>query len=251
MKVAGIIPARYDSTRLPGKPLADIGGKSLILRVIEQCKKSRLLNEIVVATDDQRIFDHVKSSGNKVVMTSPQHASGTERCHEALGKTDGDFDFVINIQGDEPFINPEHIDKLVKSLNTNTEVATLCMPIENSEDLNDKSIPKLVLNNKMEVMYFSRALIPFIREEKKSAVDYNFSYLKHIGIYAYRKDILATIVKLPSSQLEMAEQLEQLRWLVSGIKIKAETVEHEVSISVDTPYDLQRANKYVKEISKL
>lgn len=251
MKVAGIIPARYESTRLPGKPLAKIGGKSLIIRVIEQCKRSKLLNEIVVATDDQRIFDHVISAGNKVVMTSRDHTSGTERCQEALGKIEGEFDFVINIQGDEPFINPEHIDKLINSLNSSTEVATLCMPIENSADLNDKSIPKLVLNNNMEVMYFSRALIPFIRDENRSSVDYNFSYLKHIGIYAYRKDILATIVKLPSSQLEMAEQLEQLRWLVSGIKIKAETVKHEVSISVDTIDDLDRANKYVKENSKL
>lgn len=251
MKVAGIIPARYESSRLPGKPLADIGGKSLILRVIDQCRKSERLNEIVVATDDQRIFDHVKGTGNKVVMTSAFHSSGTERCHEAIGKIEDEFDFVVNIQGDEPFINPEHIDKLINSLNSNTEVATLCMPIQNFEDLNDNSIPKLVLNNKMEVMYFSRALIPFVRDANKKAGDFNYSYLKHIGIYAYRKDILATIVNLPPSQLEMIEQLEQLRWLVSGFKIKAETVGHEVSISVDTIDDLEKANKYViNELNK-
>ena len=246
MNVAGIIPARYDSTRLPGKPLEMIGDTSLIMRVFNQCSKINSLDKIVVATDDDRIFDHVQQSGGEAVMTSREHGSGTERCHEALGKLTGDFDFVINIQGDEPFINPTHIQSLISSLDENIEVATLCMPILKDEELDDIGIPKLVIDKDNNAIYFSRAVIPHLREDGNTKRIDQFQYLKHIGIYAYRKDVLATIVNLPTSKIELAEQLEQLRWIYNGLRISTVEVPSETSISVDTFDDLEKARKFLE-----
>ena len=239
MKVAGIIPARYASTRLPGKPLEMIGDTSLIMRVFNQCMKVKSLDVVIVATDDERIFNHVKSSGGQAVMTSSDHATGTERCREALGKLEGDFDFVINIQGDEPFINPSHIETLINSLSDKVEVGTLCMPVDDLKELDDPNIPKLIRDSEENVIYFSRALIPYNRDNTHSG----HTYLKHIGIYAYRKDVLATIVKLPPSTIDMYEQLEQLRWLYNGFKIRAVEIPYEKTISVDTYSDLENARK--------
>jgi 3-deoxy-manno-octulosonate cytidylyltransferase (CMP-KDO synthetase) len=246
MNVAGIIPARYDSTRLPGKPLKMIGDTSLIMRVFNQCSEVESLNKIVVATDDDRILEHVQQSGGEAVMTSREHGSGTERCFEALGIIEGDFDFVINIQGDEPFINPIHIQRLISSLKEDTEIATLCMPILTDEELNDPGIPKLITDKDNNAIYFSRAVIPHIGEDGSVKRFDQFKYLKHIGIYAYSKDVLATIVKLPSSKIEIAEQLEQLRWLYNGLRISTVEVPSETSISVDTIEDLERARKFLQ-----
>lgn len=240
MKVAGIIPARYNSTRLPGKPLLMIGKTSLVMRVFERCREAGQFSELLVATDDNRIMDHVLESGGRAVLTSAHHSSGTERCNEAAGKLEGDFDFVVNIQGDEPFINPEHIRALVKALNAKTEIATLCMPVTSNEELSDPSVPKVVIDNDSNALYFSRAVIPHIRDG--SGADYrSFRYLRHIGIYAYRSDILATIAGMKPSLLEEAEKLEQLRWLCNGVRISVTEVKAEATISVDTKEDLERA----------
>jgi len=246
MNVAGIIPARYDSTRLPGKPLRMIGDTSLIMRVLNQCKKVESLDKIVVATDDTRILEHVQLSGGEAIMTSGRHRSGTERCFEALGKMGGDFDFVVNIQGDEPFINPGHINRLISSLNKETEVATLCMPIEDETELDDPGIPKLITDAENNALYFSRAVIPHLREGNDTDRVQRFKYLKHIGIYVYRKDVLATIVKLASSKIELAEELEQLRWIYNGLRISTVEVPSESGISVDTNEDLIKARKYIQ-----
>lgn len=243
MKVAGIIPARYNSSRLPGKPLKMIGNTSLIMRVFKQSVSAACFDKIVVATDDLRIYDHVQEFGGKAVMTSDSHSSGTERCAEAIGKMDGDFDFVINIQGDEPFINPAHLKSMVSALNSDTEILTLCMPIADENELSDTSIPKVVTDFQGRAMYFSRATIPFLRDNSKVSPLSRFNFLKHIGVYAYRTDILATIVKFPSSSVEMAEQLEQLRWLYNGLKILTLTIPNEKTISVDTEEDLKNARK--------
>ncbi|MCE6991618.1 3-deoxy-manno-octulosonate cytidylyltransferase [Dyadobacter sp. CY323] len=242
MRILGIIPARYASTRFPAKALADIGGKSMIRRVFEQSVKSTQLDNVIVATDDERIFEHVLSFGGNVVMTSQDHHSGTDRCYEALTKTEGLYDYVINIQGDEPFINPEPINQLAAVLDGETELATLVKVIDNDEILFSPNVPKAVLNKKNEVMYFSRQTIPYIRNSDKDQWLHAHTFYKHIGIYAYRSDVLSEITKLPVSSLEKAEALEQLRWLENGYSIKA-VVTSDDSHGVDTPDDLARVTK--------
>jgi len=243
MRVLGIIPARYASVRLPGKPLERIGDVSLIMRVYTQVKKARLVSDVIVATDDERIFNHVREEGGQAVMTSVDHRTGTERCFEACKKLEKNFDFVINIQGDEPFVHPEQLDSLISSLNNSTEVATMCKRIENLDELMDPNLPKLILDDLYRAIYFSRAPIPYIREHAFDKwLDYG-TFFKHIGIYAYRSDILATIVKLKPSITEMMEQLEQLRWISNGVKINVVETNLE-SISVDTFEDLQKARMY-------
>ena len=226
--IVGIIPSRYASTRFPAKPLVDIAGKSMIQRVYEQASKASTLSDVFVATDDKRIFDHVLGFGGKVIMTSSEHQSGTDRCAEVLSKLN-DIDVVINIQGDEPFIEPEQIDQLSACFkNPNTQIATLIKKIENEEDLLSDTVVKVNRTDSNEAVYFSRK--PF-----HALID---SY-KHIGIYAYRAQTLKIISKLPQSANELAERLEQLRWLDNGFKIQLAETEHE-SNSVDTPEDLQR-----------
>lgn len=227
-KIVGIIPSRYASTRFPAKPLVDIAGKSMIQRVYEQASKCKLLSDVMVATDDQRIFDHVLSFGGKVVMTASEHQSGTDRCAEVLSHL-SDVDVIINIQGDEPFIEPEQIDQLAACFNSpETKIATLIKKVENEEDLLSDTVVKVNRTNSNKAIYFSRK--PFHSMED--------SY-KHIGIYAYRSDTLKVISKLPQSENELAERLEQLRWLDNGFEIQLAETEHE-SNSVDTPEDLQR-----------
>lgn len=239
MNVLGVIPARYDSTRFPGKPLVMIDGKSMIRRVYEQAKKA--LKEVVVATDDIRIFEEVESFGGLAVLTSKSHRSGTDRSYEALNmlKEEGKyFDVLLNIQGDEPFIDPKQIKLLVSAFEENsTQIATLYKAISNSEELFDENIPKLILNTKSEAIYFSRNPIPFVRNFPKEKWLENASFYKHIGIYAYRVDVLAEITKLNSSKLELAESLEQLRWIENGYKIKAIETDIE-TISIDLESDI-------------
>ncbi|CAG5069476.1 3-deoxy-manno-octulosonate cytidylyltransferase [Dyadobacter sp. CECT 9623] len=242
MRILGIIPARYASTRFPAKALVDIGGKSMIQRVYEQSSKATKLDQVVVATDDERIQEHVKAFGGMVVMTSPDHQSGTDRCYEALLKIEGTFDYVINIQGDEPFISPEPIDHLAQVLDQKTELATLVKVIDQKDILFNPNVPKAVLNKKNEVMYFSRQTIPYLRNAEKEQWLDTHTFYKHIGIYAYRTDVLAEITKLPVSALEKAEALEQLRWLENGYAIKA-VITSDDSHGVDTPDDLDRVTK--------
>jgi len=240
MKIIGIIPARFASTRFPGKPLVDISGKSMIQRVYEQSKKAKSLNDVIVATDDSRIEQHIKSFGGNVIMTSEHHQSGTDRCFEAIQKYDSTADIVINIQGDEPFIRPEQIDLVASCFNSaNVEIATLVKKISTNEELYNPNTPKVVLNRNKEAIYFSRQTIPFIRGENEMEWLNNHTFYKHIGIYAYRTGILGKLTTLKQSSLELAEALEQLRWVENGYKIKVEITDFE-SIAIDVPEDLKK-----------
>jgi 3-deoxy-manno-octulosonate cytidylyltransferase (CMP-KDO synthetase) len=237
--IIGIIPARFASTRFPGKALIDIGGKSMIQRVYEQSKKSRSLNKIIVATDDQRIFNHVIDFGGEAVMTSENHASGTDRCFEALSHVNEFYQYIINIQGDEPFIEPAQIDELAEALHDNVEIATQMIAVKNKEELFDPGEAKIVLNENNEALYFSRSPIPFIRNVSEESWHLHYTFYRQVGMYAYRKDILKKITQLPVSSLEKAESLEQLRWLQNGFKIKCMLTKYE-SHCVDVPEDVER-----------
>lgn len=248
MKFAGIIPARFASTRFPGKPLALLGGKPMIQRVYEQVAK--VLDDVYVATDDERIFSTVEAFGGNAIMTSPNHKSGTDRIEEAASKTGKTFDVVINIQGDEPFIHKSQIETICKCFDDpQTMIATLGRPFTEKDtfaDLENPNSPKLICDNNGFAMYFSRSIIPFIRNTEKTDWLKSFGFLKHIGLYAYRSDVLAEITKLPQSPLEIAESLEQLRWLQNGYRIKVGTTEIE-TIGIDTPDDLEKAEAFLKK----
>jgi 3-deoxy-manno-octulosonate cytidylyltransferase (CMP-KDO synthetase) len=238
MRIAGIIPARFASTRFPGKPLVDIDGKSMIQRVYEQAKKTTELYDVIVATDDERIFAHVKLFGGDVVMTSSSHASGTDRCYEALQKTGLPFDAVINIQGDEPFIEPEQISLLAKEIvKPSSQISTLTRRIHSTEMLKDPNKVKVVLDHHDYALYFSRQAIPYQNRPQEEWLQ-NHPYYLHVGLYAYRTEILDAITQLNQGILEKAESLEQLRWLENGFKIKVTETQHE-SYGVDTPEDLK------------
>ena len=245
MKFIGIIPARYASTRFPGKPLADMAGKPMIQRVYEQVVGS--VDKVCVATDDERIEAAVRAFGGNVVMTSDQHRSGTDRCFEAYQKVGEGFDIVINIQGDEPFIHPEQIETIKACFTDDTvQIATLVKPFaadaDFERDLFNPNSPKVVVNRKGEAMYFSRSVIPYVRGKQYTEWLASQIFYKHIGMYAYRADVLAEITALPQSPLELAESLEQLRWLENGYKIKVGITEQE-TIGIDTPEDLAKAIK--------
>ncbi len=240
--ILGLIPARFASTRFPGKPLADIGGKPMIQRVYEQAVK--VLPTVYVATDDDRISAAVRAFGGRVVMTSENHQSGTDRCAEALQKveeTEGrTFSAVINIQGDEPFISPLQIEQLAQSLTQpETEIATLVKKVATQADLFNPNKPKVVTSAKDEALYFSRSPIPYLRGTKEEEWHLRHKYYNHIGLYGYRSDILAKITKLAQGTLELCESLEQLRWLENGYSIVVMETNLE-SISIDTPEDLAK-----------
>ncbi|MGJ1416487.1 3-deoxy-manno-octulosonate cytidylyltransferase [Sphingobacterium multivorum] len=239
MKFLGIIPARYASSRFPGKPLINIEGKTMIQRVYEQVKKSTKLNDVVVATDDQRIAETVRSFGGEVVMTAEHHQSGTDRCAEVITNIEG-YDVAINIQGDEPFIDPTQIDLLAHCFeDTTTQIATLIKEITAEEELFNVNIPKVVRNSKGEAIYFSRQTIPFLRAVEKDQWLQRQTFYKHIGIYAYQVDTLKALTQLPISMLEEAEALEQLRWLENGYAIQTAITTHE-TVAVDTKEDLAK-----------
>lgn len=248
MKFVGIIPARYASQRFPGKPLAILGGKTVIQRVYEQVKK--VLEDVYVATDDDRIFKTVEGFGGKAVMTSTRHKSGTDRIEEAVQKLGADYDVVINIQGDEPFIHESQIKALCACFDdANTQIATLGKPFtaeQGTEALENPNSPKIVVDNNGYAMYFSRSVIPYLRNVDRSKWIGSFPYLKHIGLYAYRREVLHEVTMLPQSSLEIAESLEQLRWLQNGYKIKVGTTDVE-TVGIDTPADLHRAEKFLQE----
>lgn len=246
MKFIGIIPARYESSRYPGKPLADMAGKTMIQRVYEQVKLA--LDEVWVATDNNKILETVIGFGGKAVMTSDKHRSGTDRCHEAFEKIGKEFEVIINVQGDEPFIQPEQIVKLKECFDSrDVQLATLVKPFKQEdgfEVLFNPNSPKVVLNNKSEAIYFSRSVIPYIRDTRHSEWLNKHTFYKHIGMYAYRADILKEITKLPQSALELAESLEQLRWIENGYKIKVGLTNLE-TIGIDTPEDMEKALKFL------
>ena len=247
MKFVGIIPARYASTRFPGKPLVDILGKPMIQRVYERA--SQVLDTVVVATDDQRIYDAVVQFGGRVVMTSENHKTGTDRCYEALTKLPETYDVVINIQGDEPFIAIEQIEALKNCfVSDQIQLATLVKPFDANtsiDELENPNTPKVILSQAGEAICFSRSVIPYLRGVEKSQWAAAHTYYKHIGIYAYRTDILAQITNMTQTPLEQAESLEQLRWLENGLHIHV-AITHSDNHSIDTPEDLQRVVELMK-----
>lgn len=248
MNFVGIIPARYASTRFPGKPLAKLGGKTVIERVYRQV--SKVLDYVYVATDSEQIFNTAISFGGNAIMTSPNHKSGTDRVEEAVNKIGKKFDVVINIQGDEPFIHESQIKTICECFDDpQTMIATLGRPFSNNDtiaELENPNSPKIVCDNNNFAMYFSRSIIPYIRNVEKQEWLNSFNYLKHIGLYAYRRNVLSEITQLKQSSLEIAESLEQLRWLQNGYKIKVGITEIE-TIGIDTPEDLQKAEEFLNK----
>jgi 3-deoxy-manno-octulosonate cytidylyltransferase (CMP-KDO synthetase) len=242
MRFIGIIPARYASVRFPGKPLADMHGKPVIRRVYEQV--AGWMEDVVVATDDRRIFDAVASFGGNAVMTSESHKSGTDRCYEAYVRTGATHDAVVNIQGDEPFIRPSQIELLKACFDDpDTQIATLVKPFTPEDGLDalfNPNAPKVAVNSRMQALYFSRSVIPCLRGKDPAEWLTHHTYYRHIGLYAYKAEALKAITSLPQSKLEIAESLEQLRWLENGYVIKTGVTQEE-TVGIDTPDDLQRA----------
>lgn len=251
MKFLGVIPARYASTRFPAKPLAVLGGKPVIQRVYEQVAK--VMDDVVVATDDERIETAVKAFGGQVVMTSTAHRSGTDRCYEALTRMSGQYDVVVNIQGDEPFIQPVQLESIMRCFDDpSTEIATLVKPFVPGDGyaaLENVNSPKVVVDRNFKALYFSRSIIPYMRNRDRDTWLSGHTYYKHIGLYAYRTAVLKEITALPQSSLELAESLEQLRWLENGYVIKVGISEVE-TIGIDTPEDLQRAEEFLAQMEK-
>ncbi len=246
MKFLAIIPARYASTRFPGKPLALLDGKPIIQRVYERV--SEVFPDTLVATDDDRIFKVVEQFGGRAVMTSTEHRSGTDRCYEAYCKSGIEADVVVNVQGDEPFIAPSQLHTIADLFNDeSTGIATLVKPFAKDapmEVVENPNSPKVVVSEAGFALYFSRSVIPYLRNVAREEWPARHEYLKHIGLYAYRTDVLRQITSLPQSPLEMAESLEQLRWLQAGIKIKVGRTDTE-TIGIDTPEDLKRAEEFL------
>lgn len=247
MKYIAIIPARYASTRFPAKPLAILGGKPVIRRVYEQV--AGVMDETIVATDDERIYDAVLAFGGKAEMTSTAHRSGTDRCWEAYRNHGGDYDIVVNVQGDEPFIQRSQLEAIKRCFdNPATDIATLVKPFTEADGLaalENPNSPKVVLDKDSRAIYFSRSVIPYLRGVDKSEWLAKHTFYKHIGIYAFRTDVLRQVTALPQSTLEKAESLEQLRWLENGYRIGVGISDVE-TIGIDTPDDLARAEQFLK-----
>ena len=247
LKYIAIIPARYASTRFPGKPLAMLGGKPVIQRVWEQV--SSVVDAAVVATDDERIAQAVESFGGRAIMTSPNHKSGTDRCWEAYQKQGEEFDVVINVQGDEPFIAHSQLRAIMACFeDENTDIATLVKPFAEEEGLSaleNPNSPKVILDNDSCAVYFSRSVIPYLRGVEREDWLKHHTFYKHIGMYAFRRDVLGEVTALPQSTLEKAESLEQLRWLENGYKIGVGISDVE-TVGIDTPEDLERAEEFLK-----
>lgn len=247
MKFTAIIPARYASTRFPGKPLAILGGKTVIQRVYEQAVS--VLDEAYVATDDERILQTVEAFGGRAVMTRSDHKSGTDRIEEAATKIGTTADVIINIQGDEPFIHPSQIETLCRLFDDpQTQIGTLGKRFESMEAVENPNSPKIVTDAKGFALYFSRSVIPFIRGRQRDEWFGQYPFLKHLGIYAYRREVLGEITKLPQSSLEIAESLEQLRWLQNGYRIRVGETNIE-TVGIDTPEDLKRAEQLLMKSS--
>ncbi|MCX2494417.1 3-deoxy-manno-octulosonate cytidylyltransferase [Pedobacter sp. PF22-3] len=245
LRVIGIIPARYASTRFPGKPLVDIAGKTMIQRVYEQASKAKSLSKVVVATDDERIADEVTRFGGEFAYTAAHHQSGTDRCAEVIETLTG-YDIVINIQGDEPFIEPAQIELLASCFTEEkVQLATLIKSIQSQESIYNPNSPKVVIDVNGRAMYFSRSPIPFIRNGEPGVWAEKHQFYQHIGIYGYRTEALKAITKLPPSSLEVAESLEQLRWIENGFYIQTKVTDLE-TVAIDTPEDLLKLNNLLE-----
>jgi len=245
MKFMAIIPARYASTRFPGKPLAVLGGKTVIQRVYEQV--SSVLDEVYVATDDHRIYDCVTGFSGRAVMTREDHKSGTDRIEEAVEKIQSSADVIINVQGDEPFIQPSQINTLMSLFDDpDTQIGTLGKLFESIDAVENPNSPKIVTDNRGFALYFSRSVIPYIRGKELTDWFGEYPFLKHLGIYAYRREVLREVTRLPQSSLEKAESLEQLRWLQNGYRIRVGLTDVE-TVGIDTPEDLQRAEEFLNQ----
>lgn len=248
MKFIAIIPARYASTRFPGKPLAVLAGKPVIERVYEQV--TQVLPEAWVATDDERISQAVTAFGGRVVMTRADHKSGTDRIEEAAEKIGTDADVIVNIQGDEPFIQPSQIKTVCQQFDdADTQIATIGKPFTTMEAVDNPNSPKIVTDNRGFALYFSRSVIPFVRGKAHEEWLGHYPFLKHLGIYAYRREVLRAITQLPQSSLELAESLEQLRWLQNGYRIRVGITDVE-TVGIDTPADLERAEQFMRSASR-
>jgi len=248
MKFIGIIPARYASTRFPGKPLALLGGKAVIQRVYEQV--TDVLGEAWVATDDERILQAVEAFGGRAVMTRSDHRSGTDRIEEAAEKLGSGADVIINVQGDEPFIQRSQIETLMHLFDDpQTQIGTIGKPFETMEQVANPNSPKIVTDLRGYALYFSRSIIPYVRGKEQAEWTASFTFLKHLGLYAYRREVLRQVTQLPQSPLELAESLEQLRWLQNGYRIKVGLTDVE-TVGIDTPDDLRRAEAFLQEETK-
>ena len=246
MKFIGIIPARYASTRFPGKPLAILGGKTVIQRVYEQT--SSVLEEAYVATDDERILQVVEQFGGRAVMTRADHKSGTDRIEEAAEKIGTDADVIINVQGDEPFIQPSQIETMMRLFdNPTTQIGTLGKRFDSIEATLNPNSPKIVTDLQGFALYFSRSIIPFVRGKEQTEWLKSYPFLKHLGLYAYRREVLHEVTQLPQSHLELAESLEQLRWLENGYRIRVGLTDVE-TVGIDTPEDLERAEEFLNHM---
>ena len=245
MKFIAIIPARYASTRFPGKPLAMLGGKTVIQRVYEQAVS--VLDEAYVATDDERIFQTVTGFGGRAVMTRADHKSGTDRIEEAVEKLETDADVIINIQGDEPFVQASQIETLCHLFDApETQIGTLGKPFETMEAVLNPNSPKIVCDRRGFALYFSRSVIPYVRNKQQQEWLQHFPFLKHLGLYAYRREVLREVTQLPQSPRELAESLEQLRWLENGYRIRVGKTDVE-TVGIDTPEDLERAEQFLRQ----
>lgn len=243
MKFIGVIPARYASSRFPGKPLARLGGKYVVERVYE--KAAEVFEQAVVATDDARIYDAVQAFGGRAVMTRADHKSGTDRIAEAMEKIGGAWDVVVNIQGDEPFVRREQLETICRCFDdADTQIATIGKPFADMQAVLNPNSPKIVVDRRGYAMYFSRSVIPFVRGVEQDEWLGHYPFLKHLGIYAYRTDVLRAITRLPQSALEKAESLEQLRWLENGYRIRVGVTDFE-TVGIDTPDDLRRAEEFL------
>jgi len=239
MKIIGIIPVRFESTRFPGKALADVNGKSMVQRVYEQASGASGLDQVIVATDHHKIFEHIRDFGGEACMTGNHHPSGTDRCREALEKLGQHYDFIVNIQGDEPFIDPGQIEELIQGLNPSTQIATQARLIEDPDKLTDPNCVKVIFNKQGNAVYFSRSPVPHLRNLSKDQWIRHFHFYQHIGLYAYRADILKEVTGLPVSPLEKAEGLEQLRWLENSFTIEVLLTRYYAD-GIDTPEDLAK-----------
>jgi len=245
MKFTAVIPARYASTRFPGKPLAMLGGKTVIQRVYEQA--ASVLSEVYVATDDERILSAVEAFGGRAVMTRADHQSGTDRIEEAVEKTGTQADVIINVQGDEPFIQPSQIKTLMALFDDpQTQIGTLGKRFDSMDAVSNPNSPKIVTDHRGFALYFSRSVIPFIRGIETDEWLSHYPFLKHLGVYAYRRKVLAEVTRLPQGQLEKAESLEQLRWLENGYRIRVGLTDVE-TVGIDTPADLERAEQFLAQ----
>lgn len=245
MKFTAVIPARYASTRFPGKPLAMLGGKTVIQRVYEQA--ASVLSEVYVATDDERILSAVEAFGGRAVMTRADHQSGTDRIEEAVEKTGTQADVIINVQGDEPFIQPSQIKTLMALFDDpQTQIGTLGKRFDSMDAVSNPNSPKIVTDHRGFALYFSRSVIPFIRGIETDEWLSHYPFLKHLGVYAYRREVLAEVTRLPQGQLEKSESLEQLRWLENGYRIRVGLTDVE-TVGIDTPADLERAEQFLAQ----